>query len=140
MPADFRQPDLRWKLELGRVEVIAQVTVNGKKMEPLWNGPFILDVTDSLQSGSNQLQVEVTNVWRNRLLAREQFLDGFPSPDGAAAAEASAARHQLWTSVETNLRPGQPLSPSGLIGPVVVRPAKRVQFSTKIRNQCRGAE
>ncbi|NJL19009.1 MAG: hypothetical protein HC901_01490 [Bdellovibrionaceae bacterium] len=48
-------------LDLGRVEVMAQVTLNGKLCGMLWMPPYTLDVTDDLKPGSNTLEVKVTS-------------------------------------------------------------------------------
>jgi hypothetical protein len=60
-------------LDLGRVEVIAEVQVNGRSFATLWKPPFRLEVTDALRSGSNELTVRVTNLWPNRLIGDEHF-------------------------------------------------------------------
>lgn len=48
-------------LDLGKVEVMARVTLNGKTYDTLWMPPFELDVTDALKSGKNVLQILVTS-------------------------------------------------------------------------------
>ncbi len=54
--------------DLGRVECCARVIVNGKKVGDLWCEPYRIDVTDALADGENELKVEVTSTWRNRLI------------------------------------------------------------------------
>jgi hypothetical protein len=51
----------RLVLDLGNVEVMAKVTLNGKTFDTLWMPPFTLDVTDALKSGKNTLKVLVTS-------------------------------------------------------------------------------
>lgn len=53
--------DQRAILDLGKVEIMAQVTLNGKTFDTLWMPPFELDVTDALQVGDNQLAVRLTS-------------------------------------------------------------------------------
>jgi len=48
-------------LDLGQVNVMAAVTLNGKPFETLWTPPFELDVTGALKSGDNHLLLEVTS-------------------------------------------------------------------------------
>jgi hypothetical protein len=60
--------DARYSLDLGRVEMIAVVSLNGKTLRTLWTPPYRLDVTDIIKSGANTLQVEVTSTWFNRLV------------------------------------------------------------------------
>ncbi len=55
-------------LDLGEVESIARVEVNGKVFPDLWSYPYSLDVTGAAKEGVNSLKVEVTNTWFNRLL------------------------------------------------------------------------
>lgn len=93
----------RVELDLGRVEVIASVRVNGTLVRTLWAPPYKLDITAALQPGSNQLSVEVTNTWRNRL-----------------AYDAAHPEPQRKTWVISGPGP-VPLIPAGLLGPVSLR-------------------
>ena len=93
----------RVELDLGRVEVIASVRLNGTLVRTLWAPPFKLDITAALKAGSNRLAVEVTNTWRNRL---------------AYDAAHSEPQRKTWTVSG----PGPvPLIPAGLLGPVTLR-------------------
>jgi len=51
----------RMILDLGQVQVMARVKLNGKEYDTLWMPPFTLDVTDHIKPGANQLQVLVTS-------------------------------------------------------------------------------
>jgi len=59
VPADFGKGQ-KIELDLGKVEVMAQVTLNGKEFETLWMPPFVLVVTEALKTGENKLKVLVT--------------------------------------------------------------------------------
>jgi hypothetical protein len=48
-------------LDLGKVEIMAQVTLNGKTDDTLWMPPFALDVSDALKSGTNKIEVCITS-------------------------------------------------------------------------------
>jgi hypothetical protein len=48
-------------LDLGKVEIMATVTLNGKSFDTLWMPPFVLDVTDAVKSGKNTLKILVTS-------------------------------------------------------------------------------
>jgi hypothetical protein len=50
------------------VKDLAEVMVNGKKIGTLWKPPYRIDVTDAIQPGTNQLEINVTNQWTNRIL------------------------------------------------------------------------
>jgi hypothetical protein len=65
---DKVKKDVAYSLDLGRVEMIASVSLNGKKFRTLWTPPYRLDVTDAIKSGQNTLQIEVTSTWFNRLV------------------------------------------------------------------------
>ncbi|QDH81650.1 glycoside hydrolase [Echinicola soli] len=74
-------------LDLGKVSDIASVSVNGKKMPLVWKAPFRVDITQALGAGDNDLEVEVTNGWTNRLAGDKLFpdkkvLDGYVRPFG----------------------------------------------------------
>ncbi|MDR2774174.1 MAG: hypothetical protein LBC19_05440 [Tannerella sp.] len=62
------EKDAAYSIDLGRVEMIAAVTLNGKKLRTLWTPPYRLDVTEAVKPGTNTLQVEVTSTWFNRLV------------------------------------------------------------------------
>ena len=55
-------------LNLGDVQVMAKITLNGQAFPTLWKPPFIQDISGALKSGNNLLEVEVTNLWVNRLI------------------------------------------------------------------------
>ncbi|MGL5019263.1 MAG: glycosylhydrolase-like jelly roll fold domain-containing protein [Luteolibacter sp.] len=60
VPADFGKGQ-KIELDLGKVEVMAKVTLNGKEFETLWMPPFAVDVTKLLKAGENNLTVLVTS-------------------------------------------------------------------------------
>jgi hypothetical protein len=130
VPAEFVGSGRRLMLDLGVVREIAQVLVNGKELGVLWWPPFRLDVTDAVRPGDNQLEVRVTNLWVNRLVGDEQLPDdigwqgitfnkwpewlvkGTPRPE---------PRRKTFTTWHHNTK-DTPLIPSGLMGPVMLRP------------------
>ena len=116
-------------LDLGRVEVIAEVWVNGKSLGTLWKPPFMVDVTDIIKPGANELEVRVTNLWPNRLIGDEQY------PADAQYNGAGLAKWPEWLN-DPSKRPeprrvtfatikpygkDSPLFDSGLIGPVMLK-------------------
>ena len=92
-------------LDLGKVQVIASVAVNGQSFGDLWKTPFAADVTAALHPGKNRLEVKVANLWANRLIADA----GLPE-----------AKRLTWTNYAP-YKAGAPRLPSGLLGPVVLR-------------------
>lgn len=92
----------RHRLDLGEVEIMAQVILNGRDLGILWQPPFRLDVTDVLKPGSNNLEIRVVNLWPNRLI-------------GDAALPEN--RRLTWSSWQPFVK-DMPLLKSGLLGPV----------------------
>lgn len=98
-----KQPDAQFILNLGNVDMIAEVSLNGKPVRIVWSAPYSMDITDAMQSGENSLVVKVTSTWFNRLV----YDAGQPEAD-----------RKTWV-----LRwPGKeaPLRDSGLLGPVTI--------------------
>ncbi len=92
-------------LDLGQVQVLADVELNGRDLGAVWTPPFRVDITAALRQGANDLQVRVANLWPNRLIG-----------DAALPPE----KRITWTS--WNPFPADaPLLPSGLLGPVTLK-------------------
>jgi hypothetical protein len=94
----------KYTLDLGNVKNLATITLNGKKLGGLWMAPWQMDISSALQNGVNTLQVEVVNVWANRLI-------------GDAALPEN--KRQTWASVNS-IKAKDPLHESGLLGPVTI--------------------
>jgi hypothetical protein len=65
LPAGFGK-DQRIILDLGQVQVMARVTLNGRSYDTLWMPPFELDVTDDVKTGSNRLEILVTSTTQGK--------------------------------------------------------------------------
>ena len=139
IPAEMVGPDRRLELDLGKVQVMAQVKLNGKDLGILWKPPFRADVTDAVKAGENTLEVKVVNLWVNRMIGDEQLpedsqrnpngtlkqwpqwlLDGKPSPTG----RYSFTSWRLW-------KKDSPLQESGLLGPVRLQAAQVIPLANK---------
>jgi hypothetical protein len=68
---ELAQKDARILLNLGKVEVMARVWVNGEECGVAWKPPYRVDVTDALKPGENQLRIDVVNLWINRMIGDE---------------------------------------------------------------------
>jgi hypothetical protein len=55
-------------LDLGNVLDMASIKINGNQLPVRWSAPFQFDITGYVKSGNNQLEVEVVNLWPNRLI------------------------------------------------------------------------
>jgi len=95
----------RIELSLGRVRNVAEVTLNGRPLGILWKPPFACDVTGLLRASGNELKIEITNLWANRL-----------------AGDAKLPREERVTRIVQRVPLGGPLE-SGLLGPVELRVA-----------------
>lgn len=95
----------RMFLDLGTVNILAAVKLNGRDLGVLWKEPFAIDITEALQTGRNDLEIRVVNTWVNRLIA------------DAALPEDRRISWATWSP----FKPGDTLQPSGLMGPVVLR-------------------
>ena len=92
-----------WTLDLGEVREIAEVWANGKPLGVLWKRPFTVSL--GAVSGKVALEVEVVNLWPNRLIG-----------------DAQPGVEKRYTSTNiTKFTANSPLMPSGLLGPVVLR-------------------
>lgn len=58
-------------LDLGKVKNLAVVRVNGIVCDTLWKSPFIANISKALHKGKNKIDVEVTNLWPNRMIGDE---------------------------------------------------------------------
>ena len=134
----------KYYLDLGGVEVLAEIKLNGKSLGVIWARPFIVDITNTLTTGKNLLEIKVTNLWPNRLIGDEQEADPYKYAPGAGgsgfASLSGGAILELPTwyqKGETKPNDGRvafatwkhyhkqsPLLASGLIGPVVIRSAQ----------------
>jgi hypothetical protein len=91
-------------INLGEVGVMAEVKINGQEIGGTWMSPFRLNTGDFLKTGENRLEVEVVNVWRNRLIGDKMLHD---------------EEGYTWLLVD-DIKPGEKLRASGLIGPVYI--------------------
>jgi len=88
-------------LDLGVVKNIASVRLNGRNLGVVWTAPWRVEVTDVVRPTGNELEIDVTNLWPNRLLGDR----GLPPTERL-------------TRTNIQLAPDARLLPSGLLGPV----------------------
>ncbi len=69
------KPGATYTLRLGDVKNLARVTVNGVEVAHLWKKPFEADITAALHPGTNRIEIDVTNLWVNRMVGDEQYPD-----------------------------------------------------------------
>ena len=146
VPADALRRGQRLYLDLGRVEVLAGVTVNGRDLGVVWKEPYRVDITDAVHPGSNTVSLAVTNLWVNRMIAdaalpeEGAFVDGdwpigerFAAdgtkttvmarkitalPEWYKAGRAKPPGGRVTFTPWTFFSKDEPLLDSGLLGPV----------------------
>jgi hypothetical protein len=94
----------------------------------LWQPPFVHDITEAAKPGANTLEIRVTGTWRNRLIGRAKFPNGYPEiASGAGLRKAFTP----YVAADLKIRASEPLSPFGLIGPVRLSSSQRVQIPAR---------
>lgn len=128
VPRTWLQDGARLQLDLGRVEVVAEVLVNGRSAGIVWTTPYRIDVTKLLKAGNNKVEVRVSNLWVNRVVGDRQ--PGVTKRIAFTHEDAASLGLKQPRSVFDTVGPGgtpfgatpytasTPLPPSGLIGPV----------------------
>jgi hypothetical protein len=126
-------------LDLGTVKHIARVKINNVDLGVVWTAPWSVKIPAKLlKAKNNKLEIEVTNVWANRLIGDEQepadmewlqghmnsgsFLKEFPDWFLNNTARPSKGRYTFttWNYFTKDSK----LIPSGLIGPVKIMTTK----------------
>ena len=93
VPGELMGRDRRVYLDLGQVQVMAAVKLNGKNLGILWKPPYRVEVTYALIEGMNELEIGVTNLWVNRLIGDEELPeDSDRNPDGTLKSWPSGSR------------------------------------------------
>ena len=109
VPKDWLTDGTKLWLDLGNVQDLAEIVVNGKSAGIVWKVPFKADITQLLKEGENSIEIKVTNLWVNRLIGDRQ-------PD---------ATEQITYTTQRPYNADSPLRPSGLMGPVnIIRTTK----------------
>jgi len=55
-------------LDLGEVKNVARVRLNGWNLGVVWTAPWRVAVGDAMKATGNQLEIDVVNLWPNRLI------------------------------------------------------------------------
>jgi hypothetical protein len=114
-------------IDLGQVKNMARVRINGRDAGTVWCAPWRVDASGLLKEKGNEMQVEVANLWINRLIGDEKL-----PPDGEFSQRGNLIRWPDWILKKDPAPPSgrytfatwrhftedSPLLPSGLLGPV----------------------
>jgi hypothetical protein len=113
------------RLQLGSVHDISRVWLNGNDLGIIWTNPWSVNLNENLKEGVNELKIEVTNCWANRLIGDAGLTEGKRTtrtnvrlvPDRSEYPRG----HQATSAIDL-------LMPSGLIGPVKIEFGKSQQI------------
>ena len=110
-------------LGLGKVSNIARVKINGKVAGVVWTEPWRVNVTGMIRKRCNLLEIEVANLWINRLIGDEaNAWDGIRDgkwPEWLLSGTPRPTKRYTFTT-HRYYKKGDTLSESGLIGPVTI--------------------
>jgi len=95
-------------INLGDVGIMAEVKINGQNIGGTWISPFRLNTKNTLKTGENLLEIEVVNLWRNRIVG-----------DKSVPPE----KRFTWL-IYDDASKDEELQPSGLLGPVTFETQK----------------
>lgn len=120
-------------IDLGVVKHIARVYINNRDLGVIWTAPWHVKIPEGvLKAGNNQLTIEVTNVWANRLIGDEQeppdceWIRGYGGggnslkefPDWFLKKEPRPSKGRYCFTTWNYFTKDSPLVSSGLLGPV----------------------
>ena len=119
---------------------MARVRFNGHDLGTIWCAPWRIEIGSAMVDGSNSIEIEVANLWPNRLIGDERFpddcadagtwrtgplpawpnwfLNGKPRPE---PRRVSFTTFKHWRSDDS-------LLPSGLLGPVTLKSRRVVSL------------
>jgi hypothetical protein len=94
----------KFVLDLGNADMAATVIVNGIQVGSLLAPPYRINLDNAIKKGENNLEVQVTSTWYNRLVF-----------------DAGQAEEKRKTWVINGPKKDSPLRASGLMGPVTLQ-------------------
>ena len=129
IPASGLAGGQRLLLDLGAVEVMARVWLNGKECGVAWKPPYLVDITGAARAGANRLEIDVVNLWINRMIGDEQLPEDSNWKDPETLTEwpewfksrkKRPSGRYTFTSCR-HYKKDTPLVASGLFGPVTLK-------------------
>ncbi|WP_445736592.1 glycosyl hydrolase [Mariniflexile sp.] len=128
--------DQKITLDLGKVNIAAKVILNGQEVATLWIAPYQVDITNYIKKGKNELKIEVSNTWTNRLIGDEYYerTDGYSireskMPDWYTNNEPMPKGKRTTFSAYPFYEKTDKLVPSGMVGPVKIIFFKSVEIN-----------
>jgi hypothetical protein len=110
-------------LDLGKVKNMARVKLNGKDLGVVWTAPWTVDITKAVKNKGNLLEIEVVNLWPNRLIGDERLpndgISGGQWPEWLKNGTPRPSDRYTFTTYR-HFNQNSPLLESGLLGPVTI--------------------
>ena len=109
------QAKLPLRLQLGEIQDISRVWVNGKDLGIVWTFPWAVNLGGVATEGANELKIEVTNCWANRLVGDAGL------PESQWTTKTNVRRvpdRSVYKDGHQAFSANDELMPSGLVGPV----------------------
>lgn len=105
------------RLQLGKVFNISRVWLNGNDLGVIWTAPWQIDLTNAIKPGTNELKIEVTNCWSNRLIGDASLSSEKRSTNTNVRLVLDRKKYpRIFQAISAT----DSLMPSGLLGPVSV--------------------
>lgn len=114
-------------LDLGRVENIAEISVNGENPVLVWKAPYRIDITSVVKAGENSITIDVTNLYPNRIIGDEYLSERYEYdeygrivklPFWYVNQQADSNRERVLFIPWKYYKKTDPLLEAGLLGPV----------------------
>lgn len=96
-------------LDLGEVNKMAKVWINGQYVGGVWTMPYRVDISSALKQGINTLRIDAVNTWVNRMIGDKNLPE---------------EQRETWAGIN-DYQPDSPLQKTGLIGPVRLESVKQ---------------
>jgi hypothetical protein len=127
VPAGYVGEELETVLDLGSVGNVAEVRLNGRLVGVAWMQPYRLEVTEALRSGSNHLEILVTNTLINYVSGMKELPDvpAELAPHYGPTVDIYKDGTAEWERREKGFHP---LPASGLVGPVRILARRKVNI------------
>ncbi len=93
-------------IDLGQVNNLAEVWVNGQLAGTAWKPPYRVNITEFAKVGSNEIAIKSVNTWVNRLIGDAQ--------------PGVSDDQKITLTTRPFYRANSPLVPAGLLGPVEI--------------------
>ena len=91
-------------IDFEKIGTIATVKLNGKELGTIWTTPYRISISQAVKSGTNVLEVDVTNNWINQMLWQNKKALG---------------KRKTWELVHAlEKMPNNGIMPSGILGKV----------------------